>query len=220
MTANDSLSMGAAIYAPLVLRIYDQLVYGFASPHAWRCPEQEFVDLYNRHVSANHLDVGPGTGRLLDRCRFPGAAPRLALLDINPNSLKWSARRIARYQPTTYTGDVLRPLPVQDRFDSIGLNLVLHCIPGDLRAKAVAFDNLKPALNPGGVLFGSTIPCHGVQHNVLGRMFLTVYNRSGIFSNRSDRLSDLSDELNKRFRQVKVWTVGTVALFVARDVVP
>ncbi len=40
-----------------------------------------FLTLYDQYVSANHLDIGVGTGYFLDHCRFPAANPRLALMD-------------------------------------------------------------------------------------------------------------------------------------------
>jgi hypothetical protein len=35
-------------------------------------------------------------------------------------------------------------------FDSIGLNYVLHCLPGTIRTKSMVFENLEALLNPGG----------------------------------------------------------------------
>lgn len=217
MAANINTKAGAAIYVPPILKIYDLFVYGLSSPYAWRCPEQQFSALYNEHVSSNHLEIGCGTGYWLDRCHFPSNSPKIALADLNPNSLEQTSRRIARYHPQAYVADVLRPLPIDDHFDSIGMNYVLHCVPGNLTTKSVAFDHLKKVLNPGGIVFGSTIPFHGVTHGFWARALLSVFNRVKTFNNTSDNLSDLNNELSKRFVQVQVWTVGSVALFVARN---
>jgi SAM-dependent methyltransferase len=111
------------------------------------------------------LDVGPGTGFLLDRCRFPVTRPELTLLDANPAVLTYAARRLARYIPTTIEADVRLPLSLGDaRFDSIGLSYVLHCIPSSMADKTRILAGLAGLLSPGGVLFGSTILADGVDH--------------------------------------------------------
>ena len=46
--------------------------------------------------------------------------------------------------------------------------------------------NLRPYLVSGGVFFGSTILGRGVEHNLLGRRLMRLYNRKGIFSNLED----------------------------------
>src|SRR5262249_28963545 len=82
----------------------------------------------------------------------PVPQPRLALLDLNRNSLHIAARRLVRYRPEIYRANVLEPLSiVGPRFDSNGVSALLHCLPGTMRAKAVALDHLKALLNPGGV---------------------------------------------------------------------
>jgi SAM-dependent methyltransferase len=219
MEVSNPSKAGAAIYIPPILRIYDLFVYGFSSPFAWRCPEKEFIDLYNNNISKRHLDIGCGTGYLLDRCRIPSPSPEVTLVDLNPNSLKWTSRRIERYHPMSHIADILHPLPFDERFDSVGMNYVLHCVPGNMAVKAVAFDHLKARLNPGGVLFGSTIPFTGVRHNALARLIMALFNGMGAFNNTADSLDDLSDALHRRFSDVRIWTVGSVALFVARDLV-
>jgi hypothetical protein len=87
MTANTSTSStplndaaaGAAIYGNITLAIYDFFVLGFSNRLAWKCPASEMLTFYNEHVSANHLDVGVGTGYFLDKCSFPAINPHIAL---------------------------------------------------------------------------------------------------------------------------------------------
>src|SRR5262249_19965094 len=118
----------------------------------------EIVVHYGVYVSGNHLDVGVGSGYLLDHCRFPTAHPRISLFDLNRNCLEFTAHRIRRYQPSAHLGDVLAPIALPGpAYDSIGINYVLHCLPGTIESKAAAFDNLSPHLAPNGVLFGSII---------------------------------------------------------------
>ncbi len=57
---------------------------GFNSTVLWRCPKARLIDLYNKHASARHLDIGVRTGGLLDACHFPVPSPAITLMDLNP----------------------------------------------------------------------------------------------------------------------------------------
>lgn len=218
MTASEEdVRAGQAVYTRRGLRLYDFIVHGLSNRFVWRCPTQGLVAHYNRHVTANHLDVGVGTGYFLERCRFPTGAPRIALLDINRNSLDFAAGRIARHRPETYLRNLLEPLAIDaPPFDSVGLNYVLHCLPGTIGAKAVALDHLKAVMNADAVLFGSTLLQGGVPRGRLARRLMAFYNRKGIFSNRDDDLDGLKAALNQRFRDVSIEVAGCAALFSAR----
>jgi ubiquinone/menaquinone biosynthesis C-methylase UbiE len=208
---------GAAIYSTRVLSMYDLAVIKVSNLLAWRCPAQLTLGLYNQHISANHLEVGVGTGYYLDRCRFPSSTLRLVLLDLNPNSLQMAVQRLQRYHPTVQLANVLEPLQCDaPAFDSIALNYVLHCLPGTMQSKHVVFDNLKPWLNPEGVVFGTTILGQGLRPNYLARKLMQLYNAKGIFSNREDNLTDLNAILKRSFRDYWTQVVGCVAFFRGR----
>ena len=215
---SDAEHAGAKIYTPVVLLwFYDAIVYGLNAPHFWKCPASEMLAHYNRHISNNHLDVGVGTGYMLHRCHFPSSAPRLYLFDLNPNSLAATARRLARYQPRTLQGSVLAPLPYDgESFASIGLNFLIHCVPGSIAQKAVMFDHLAVHLQPGGVIFGSTILGEGEEFSRAGRRVFDKFNRDGVFHNTRDNEADLRRALEDRFADVLVRRVGHVAIFSAR----
>src|SRR5512143_3043921 len=155
---NEQVAAGQAVYTKRTLSIYDFLVLGVSNRFLWKCPTSRLEEHYSEHVTANHLDVGVGTGYFLDRCSFPSQAPRIALMDLNAATLDFASRRIARYQPETHCRNVLEPISLAgEKFDSIGINYLLHCIPGSIGSKAVAFDHLKALMNPGAVIFGSTL---------------------------------------------------------------
>lgn len=208
---------GAAVYSRTVLAAYDWFVLGFSNRVLWRCPTVEIAALYDRHLSANHLDVGVGSGYFLDRCKFPSAEPRLALMDLNATALEHCARRVARYRPLTVRHNVLTPLPRSGpRFDSIALGYLLHCLPGALPDKAVVFDHLAAVLAPGGVIFGSTLLQGDAPRSWPARRLMDVYNRKGIFSNREDDARGLRAALEQRFDDVQLQLHGCAALFAAR----
>jgi hypothetical protein len=208
---------GQAVYTATTLRIYDATVLGFSNRFLWHCPTAELVALYDANVSANHLDAGVATGYFLDRCRFPVAAPRLCLLDLNETCLNTAAARVARHRPQTLRANVLAPVEAPaEPFDSLGITYLLHCLPGPMPRKAVAFANLKPLLRDGARVFGATILGRGVPHNALGRRVMGLYNARGIFGNAGDDLAGLRDALASQFHDVALWQRGAVALFTAR----
>ena len=214
---DEATRAGQAVYSRRMLGWYDFIVLTVSNRWIWRCPTSRLLSWYDRHVSARHLDVGVGTGWFLDHCRFPVERPEITLLDLNENCLAAAAQRIQRYRPRTVRADVLRRIDLQGAmFDSIGVNYLLHCLPGDLAAKACVFDHLAEHLAPAGVLFGSTLLSEGAAHSWSARRLAAFYNRKRIFSNAHDRLDVLEHELNSRFCQVTIETRGSVAQFAAR----
>jgi SAM-dependent methyltransferase len=213
---HDEIAAAHAAYTRRSLRGYDLLVHGLSNHVLWRCPTRELLAHYDAHVSANHLDVGVGTGYFLDRCRFPTARPRLALMDLNPECLRAAASRVARYRPEVYQYNVLEPIELAAApFDSIGLMYLLHCLPGALADKARVFDNVAAHLRPGGVLFGATLLQGDAPRGFLAQRLMDFYNAKGIFNNARDDRATLERALRERFARSEVRLVGCVALFVA-----
>ena len=65
---------------------------------------------------------------------------------------------------------MLDPLPLGNtRLESASANFLLHCLPGRIDSKAATLaTNVRPYLEPGGVLFGATILGRGVTHTGSG----------------------------------------------------
>ena len=205
------------MYSKRLLSVYDLTVLGFSNRLIWNSSTQRVLELYDACVTGNHLDVGVGTGYFLDHCRTLPQAARIALVDLNQNSLDFTARRIFRYRPQTYRRNVLEPIVIDGpRFDSVSMSYLLHCLPGAIDSKAVAFDHLAPLMNPGAVLFGATLLHDGVPRTWLAKRMMDVYNKKGIFSNQRDNLAGLKRELQRRFRDVSLEVVGCAALFAGR----
>ena len=216
MAKPEEIEAGQAIYTPLVLRTYDWVVLGLSNQLLWRCPTAELRRLYDRNVSARHLDVGVGTGYFLDKANWPVANPSITLLDLNPNCLRVASQRISRFAPRTVLADILTPLPSLGPFSSVSLCYLLHCIPGAINEKAVVFDHLRPLLAPGARVFGATIVQGKVPRSVSAQALMNLYNRKGIFSNAEDTVEDLNAAVRQRFSDVKIVTKGAAALFEAR----
>ena len=96
MPTLEDLEAGQAVYTPIVLRTYDWVVLGLSNHLLWRCPTADLRRLYDRNVSARHLDIGVGTGYFLDKATWPVPIPSNTLLDHKANCLRAASRRISR----------------------------------------------------------------------------------------------------------------------------
>ncbi|MFQ5937932.1 MAG: class I SAM-dependent methyltransferase [Acidiferrobacterales bacterium] len=214
---NRDAIRGQAGYTKGALAAYDFLVLGVSNRLIWRCPTRHLLALYDAHVSANHLDVGVGTGYFLDRCAFPTPKPRLVLLDLNPNCLEFTASRIERYAPKSYRRNVLEPLDIDEKaFDSIAVNYLLHCLPGAIHTKTAVFRNVNAFLKPGGIVFGATLLQGGVQRSFLAKRLMDFYNAKRVFTNVADDLVGLKRILADHYSECATDVRGCAALFWAR----
>lgn len=216
MNKESATFAGQAVYSKKVLSIYDLWVLGFSNHYLWKCPtkliSQQFIEL----ASKNHLDVGVGTGYYLKN-HLSLIERRVALVDLNENSLESTATAIQHFNPEVYRRNILDPLELKcEKFDSISINYLLHCLPGELSEKSVVFTHLHEVLNDGGVLFGSTILGQGVPKNVFASKLMNFYNKKGIFTNEDDDVHTLETVLNDTFVDVEINIIGCVALFSAR----
>jgi hypothetical protein len=216
-----TLHPSVAVYTPARLALYDPLILGLSCSLVWRCPKRNFLDLYNRHVGSPHLDIGVGTGYFLDRCRFPTERPQITLFDPSDACLGKAAKRLGRYSPRLVKASALEPLQLGTaRFASVALNGVLHCLPATPEAKGAVFGNLKPFLEDGGVVFGSTILGSGAEHGRLARKALARYNQEGFFTNLADDLATLQRALAHNFADQHIEVRGSFALFAAHATRP
>ena len=216
MTQAPDTHPSVTVYTPARLALYDVFILGLSCSLVWRCPRRHFLDLYDQHVGSPHLDIGVGTGYFLDRCRFPIERPQITLLDPSDACLTKAARRLERYSPRVVKASALEPLDLGTaRFASIALNGVLHCLPATPETKAAVFASLKPFLEDGGVVFGSTILGSGVEHGRLAQTALARYNREGFFTNLGDDLAGLERALAHNFADRHIDVRGSFALFAA-----
>lgn len=215
-SADDCPPDSIRIYTRAGLRMYDALVMGVLARHVWDCPAAAFVEHYRRHTTANHADIGVGTGYCLDRCGFDTDSPRLTLIDLQPNCLEYAARRLARYRPQLLVHDVMQPIPeVERRFDSVGIGGVLHCLPGDMRHKGRVFDAIRSLTCAGSKVFGYSLVANAARRRTRSDLVLRLLNRMKVVDNAGDRVDDLTRELASRFAACRVEQVGYMAFFSA-----
>lgn len=214
MDRDDPAYRGQSDYTRLLLDVYDPVVLGVVARLVWRCPTSRLLERYRQHIRDRHLDVGPGTGYFLERSGLPDGS-RVTILDPNPNVLDHVSRRLRRLDVTSVEADVLKPLPVEGRFETAALHLVLHCLPGPLSRKARAVANVAAVLVPTGVLFGASVLGTSGPQTWLSRRVLDAFNRRGAFDNLEDTEAGLGEILGASFEHVKLETIGSIAIFAA-----
>lgn len=204
---------GQAVYNKLTLSLYDPFVLGLSNRFAWRCPSHYLQNLYDLYVGTSHLEIGVGTGYFLEYCVPRRPLEELALFDLNPQCLQQTAERLERFSPRIYRGNVLEPFrDIHTQFESVGINYVLHCLPGTPKQKGVVFDHILAVLKENGICFGATIIGQGPD-SLFGKALKGIYNWRGIFNNREDSAEAIEAELKKRFVEVDTRLIGTVLLF-------
>ncbi len=139
------------------------------------------------------------------------------MLDLNPNTLAMANSKIGN-RASTIQHDALTPLPFkqEEKFDSVSVFFLLHCMPGPLSNKARLFEMVKPCLSDGGVLYGTTVLGKGVRHNLFGGSLMRIYNRLGTFDNWGDSKEGFEEALRENFEEAQCWVEGVVLMFVAK----
>ena len=98
-SADQREDAGHAVYTPAVLAVYDLWVLGLSNRWIWKCPTARLLELYNRHASDHHLDVGVGTGFFSQNADFRGsrrASPLSILTPIHCAGLRSGSSDIAQ----------------------------------------------------------------------------------------------------------------------------
>jgi len=202
-------------FNPLLLSLYDFFVYRMISQYIWGCSTELLINRYKHYIRNNHLEVGTGTGYLIDKC--DAESINLDLMDLSRACLKKSGNRLKRYSPILIRHNILeKPIEEDKRYDSIGINYVMHCVEGDFTAKSNAFNNLKKLLKDNGVIFGTTV-MQTSQSSMAARISMKLLNRIGIFNNDKDNFNDLKSSLENNFKYVDIHIKSSVALFVVSD---
>lgn len=207
------------------MRFYDFIVHFLSNRFVWKCPTPHLVDHSNSHLTENHLEIGIGSGKLFRKSAADKNFTRLVIADVNPSCLEVATENLSSIKPVqsaleTWTLNLLDPDSLRSReiepFDSIGLNYVLHCLPGTFAEKLDICDRLiEHCLKPEGVLFGSTI-FPELNPRWLSRKLMAFYNRRSIFHNQDDSPSEFKEWCIRQGRDYNFFAVGCVGLFSVR----
>ena len=208
--------LGQLFFSTMSHWLYDSLLYKYITGTIWRCSQDNLLDNYVENISGDHLEVGVGSGYLLSRTLCAEGLKRLVLLDLNRRCLAKSESRLSELSPWAVRHNVLEPLPKElCGFGSIGMNYVLHCIPGSFRNNRKIFSHLHAALRDGGVLFGATLIPGPLRQGVAASLFMSLLRVLGIFHNSNHTQRGLKISLEATFKQVNVTRIGSALIFVA-----
>ncbi|MFO1126718.1 MAG: hypothetical protein U1E25_16535 [Methylocystis sp.] len=126
-------------------------------------------------------------------------------------------RDASRYRPETYVRNVLETIDCDGfKSDLLGVNYLLHCLPGDMAMKARAFDFLSPLMSEGACRSRLDAAAGRRRAQLRGAAIDGVLQFQGHILEYADDLGALTRELENRFDAVNVETVGCAALFSAR----
>ncbi len=215
MVNEAEIKAGQAVYTPFMLKIYNILVLDVSNNFIWRSSKWNQLAQYNRYVRPNHLDIGVGTGFYLKNTTWPENT-QLSLMDLNPSCLD-SAKQVVEHlnvSPKCFQADIFKPQPeLAEKFDSVSINYLLHCLPGDMKTKSVVIENAAAMLKPQGILFGSTILSDPGLQTFLSKKLMAFYNGKKIFSNQQDDHASVREVLEQHLTDVEIQIQGCVALF-------
>jgi SAM-dependent methyltransferase len=205
------------VYKSWDLFIYEIWVLGIVSTWAWGCSTAKYlIPLFRSNVGKNHLDIGTGTGYYLRKAEVP-ASTKLTLIDLERPALEVGMKRCGRKDVRGIVGDVMEPLDIQDKFDSVSMYYLLHCIPATVEEKCRIFANVKNVMTEDGVLHGANVLGKGIRKdNMFAAHIRHVVLRDGILHNREDNAYDFEHALRENFENVETWVVGSVFLFRAQ----
>lgn len=206
---------GAAVYGRIMLFFYDLWVLGISGPYAFGCSTRKvLLPFFRQHFSKNHLDIGVGTGYYLKNTKaIPGG--KITLVDLNENSLDTANQRIGWTAANSILHDISEPLPIYEKFDSISMFYLIHCLPSPVERKLEIFKHLKENLSPAGVIYGASALGQGVKYGWFGRIVWSTLLKEGILDNKDDNEEAFANALNENFEQVEMRIEGTILLFTA-----
>jgi len=211
--SESDIDKGQAVYTPMMLKLYNLWVLDISNSWIWRCPKKFQLAQFNQYATVNHLDIGVGTGYYLKKCQWPDSA-KVSIMDLNQHCLDKAKLMLGKQFNQQYTLDIFKGNPkLAKTFDSISMNYLLHCLPGNMATKSMAINNAVSLLKPGGTLFGATILSERDLHTSIGQKLCDFYNKKGIFSNQQDTLINLKSVLAEHLTDLEVFVIGCVALF-------
>ena len=191
------------------LRYYDFFVNEINCKFVWNCHKENIEKLYKKNIRKNHLEIGPGTGYFIKNYKFNN----LTLVDINDDILKYNLKQ----QPLTKY--IRQNLFIKDEkinllnYSSVGVNCVLHCVPGKLEDK---MNNLIQSFNDKDIIiFGGTV-VNDPSNNYFTNIQLKILNKYGIFHNKNDYTENLIHFLKKNNYNYNIRKIGQMILFEIR----
>lgn len=193
------------------IKFYDFLVNDINCNYAWRCNKSNIFNLYKNNIKSNHLEIGPGSGYFLmqnDNLKIRN----LYLMDINQPILNESKKNLElKYSNTQVINHDIFKKPIKiENLESVGINYVLHCVPGNLEYK---FENLLKNLPTNVNIFGATVINDSDKQTSLSQAELYFLNSKGIFNNNQDYSEDFLNFMLNQKINFNHKIIGNVLIF-------
>lgn len=199
------------------LDYYDFFVNKINCKYVWQCNEKNIYQLYTNNIQKHHIEIGPGTGYYLKP--FIQNLKTLQLIDINNNILRYANMRLSHPNLKKKITNLNlfkknNTLQVNNKITSIGVNCVLHCVPGPIETN---IDNLinniqKQSKNSKIIIFGSSV-INDSEKNILQDFELGLLNYFRIFDNKQDNKERLITYFEKKQLKYKINKIGSIILF-------
>jgi hypothetical protein len=130
-------------------------------------------------LKSNHLEIGPGSGYFLNPSNHNKNINKLKLMDINLPILKYSKNNLLKCYPNV---KIIEHNIFEDKIElgdieSVGINYLLHCVPGNLEKK---IDKLVSNLPDNINIFGSSVINDTDKQNILSNLELKFLNKYGM----------------------------------------
>ena len=196
------------------IKIYDYLVNDINCKYAWRCDKKNIFNLYQNNLKSNHLEIGPGSGYFLYPENHNKKIDNLILMDINKpildhsyNNLKSNYSNISCFNHNIFEKEI-----ELNNINSVGINYVLHCVPGSLEEK---FDKLVNNIKSKNelIIFGSTVVNDYNKQTYLSDLELKLLNYYGIFNNNNDYSYNFINYLDSKKYIYRTLIYGNVLTF-------
>ena len=197
---------------------YDLLVNKLNCKYIWRCNYNIINSLYDRNISKHHLEIGPGTGFFINKFKFDN----LTLCDINQDILDYSfdnlknnSKNISKINFNLFDNLSQTNLNKNVKFESVGANYVLHCIPGKIEDKLLTLVHNLKKINKSHkcVLYGGTVINDPYYNTFLSNALIKCLNHFKIFNNKEDFSYNIINNLEKHNIKFDYSIVGCVFIF-------
>ena len=194
------------------IKIYDFVVNDLNCKYAWRCHKNNIFKNYQNNLKNNHLEIGPGSGYFLNPKFHQKKIDNLFLMDINQPILKASKENLDKYYSNiqTVNHNIFEKSLNSLQIDSIGINYVLHCVPGSLDNK---LEKLYLNLPKNTNIFGATVISDIDKQTPLSKLELKLLNHKGVFNNKLDFSNNFIDFVERNRLPYSYQIIGNVLIF-------
>ena len=199
----------------------------------WKCSPQQQVNFYSKHMfySKNHLEIGTASmydlvnSNIADRLNM-----NVTLIDIEEaplingkkeliaNGFHESLIKTVKCDATKINKDTF-PFMDNKVFDTIGMGLVLHCIPGSINHKfPKILDGLSLYMDENTKLFGTSLPnIEQDASDTFSKRVMKFLQERNEFYNQDDTTEDMIKVLNLYFGEYETKDIGYLTLFEGKN---